>query len=57
MKTAGWVVLTLIFLGASVLLAAWPDLRELRRGRLWNAAQIDAARASQNQTGGRRENP
>ena len=41
MKTAGWIVLTLIFLAASVLLVAWPDLRDLRRGRIWNAAQID----------------
>lgn len=42
MKTAGWILLTTICFAASVLLSAWPDLRELRRNRIWNATQIDA---------------
>lgn len=42
MKTAGWIVVTLVFLAASALLVAWPDLRDLRRGMIWNVTQADS---------------
>lgn len=41
MKSLALVIATLLFLGLSVLIVAWPDLKELRRGRNWNVTQLD----------------
>ena len=41
MRQLGWITLALLFTGLSVLLVAWPDLRDLRRGQNWNVAGID----------------
>ncbi|RJE82490.1 hypothetical protein [Paracoccus onubensis] len=41
MKSIGLVIATLFFFGLSVLIVAWPDLKELRRGRNWDVAQSD----------------
>lgn len=41
MKSLALVMATLLLFGLSVLLVAWPDLKELRRGRNWDAAQLD----------------
>ena len=38
-------LLTLLLFAASVLLVAWPDFRELRRGHIWNVAKSEAAEA------------
>lgn len=40
MKQFGWIVLALIFLVLSVVLVAWPDLRDLRRGKNWNTVAV-----------------
>lgn len=42
MKQIGWIALTLIFLALSVGLVALPDLRDLRRGKVWTVHSIDA---------------
>ncbi|TKW67109.1 MAG: hypothetical protein DI616_08550 [Paracoccus denitrificans] len=41
MRTIGWLMLTLAFLAASVLLVAWPDLKELMHARIWNVSRSD----------------
>lgn len=41
MKRLGWIALTLVFLALSVVLVAWPDLRQLRQGKIWTVTAID----------------
>lgn len=42
MKQLGWITLTLVFLCLSVLLTAWPDLRQLWIGRNWQVSAVEA---------------
>lgn len=42
MRRLGWIALTLIFFALSVVLVAWPDLRDLRRGEVWQVNSTDA---------------
>ena len=41
MRQLGWITLALVFAVLSVLVVAWPDLRELRRGGNWNVATVE----------------
>ncbi|WP_299844692.1 hypothetical protein [uncultured Paracoccus sp.] len=45
MRQLGWIALTVLCLALTVLLVVWPDLRELRRGKVWTVTAIDAASA------------
>lgn len=42
MRQLGWILLTLVFLALSLVLVAWPDLRDLRRGKVWEITRLDA---------------
>lgn len=41
MKQLGWIALTLVLAVLSMLMAAWPDLQELRRGSNWNLTETE----------------
>ena len=45
MRQLGWITLSLLFTGLSVLLVAWPDLQELRRGGNWSVTASEGDRA------------
>lgn len=44
MRQLVWITLALLFTGLSVLLVAWPDLKELRRGGNWNVTASEGDR-------------